>query len=37
VNVRVLELIGSDGAAIELEGPRLPGFHVGSVLAALRR
>jgi hypothetical protein len=37
VNVRVLELIGADGAAIELEGPRMPGFHVGSVLDALRR
>jgi len=36
VNVRVLELIGRDGAAIELEGPRLPGFHAGSVIDALR-
>ena len=35
-NVRVLELINSDGAAIELEGPRLPGFHAGSVIGALR-
>jgi hypothetical protein len=36
VNVRVLELIhGPSGDAIELEGPRLPGFHVGSVLDAL--
>ncbi|HXD71290.1 MAG TPA: hypothetical protein VN615_15600 [Gaiellales bacterium] len=35
-NVRVLELINSDGAAIELEGPRLPGFHAGSVIDALR-
>ena len=34
-NVRVLELINSDGAAIELEGPRLPGFHAGSVIDAL--
>jgi hypothetical protein len=37
VNVRVLELIGADGAAIELEGPRLPGFHAGAVIDALRR
>jgi hypothetical protein len=37
VNVRVLELIDTDsGAKIELEGARLPGFHVGDVLAALR-
>lgn len=36
VNVRVLELIGQDGAAIELEGPRLPGFHAGAVIDALR-
>jgi hypothetical protein len=36
-NVRVLELIGADGAAIELEGPRLPGFNAGAVLDALRR
>ena len=35
-NVRVLELITGDGAAIELEGPRLPGFHAGSVINALR-
>jgi hypothetical protein len=35
-NVRVLELIGADGAAIELEGPRLPGFNAGAVIAALR-
>jgi hypothetical protein len=35
-NVRVLELIGEDGAAIELEGPRMPGFHAGSVIDALR-
>ena len=36
VNVRVLELIhGSTGSAIELEGPRLPGFHAGSVIDAL--
>jgi hypothetical protein len=37
VNVRVLELVGADGAAIELEGPRLPGFHAGAVIEALRR
>ncbi len=36
VNVRVLSLIGKDGAAIELEGPRLPGFHAGAVIDALR-
>ncbi len=36
-NVRVLELIdGESGAAIELEGPRMPGFHVGDVIDALR-
>jgi len=35
-NVRVLELIGRDGAAVELEGPRLPGFHAGAVIDALR-
>jgi hypothetical protein len=35
-NVRVLELIGADGAAIELEGPRLPGFNAGAVIDALR-
>jgi len=36
VNVRVLELIdGESGAAIELEGPRLPGFHAGAVIDAL--
>lgn len=36
VNVRVLELIAPDsGAAIELEGPRMPGFHAGSVIDAL--
>jgi hypothetical protein len=36
-NVRVLELVdGASGAAIELEGPRLPGFHAGDVIDALR-
>ncbi len=36
VNVRVLEMIAPDsGAAIELEGPRMPGFHAGSVIDAL--
>jgi hypothetical protein len=36
-NVRVLELIESrSGAAIELEGPRLPGFHAGAVINAVR-
>jgi hypothetical protein len=34
----VLELVdGAWGAAIELEGPRLPGFHAGDVIDALRR
>ena len=37
VNVRVVELIEAGGAAIELEGPRLPGFHAGAVIDALRR
>jgi hypothetical protein len=37
VNVRVLELIDEpSGSKVELEGPRLPGFHVGEVLDALR-
>jgi hypothetical protein len=37
-NVRVLELIdGGSGTAIELEGPRLPGFHTGSVIDALQK
>jgi hypothetical protein len=36
-NVRVRELIESrSGAAIELEGPRLPGFHAGAVINAVR-
>ena len=36
VNVRVVELIDtSTGARVELEGARLPGFHVGDVLQAL--
>jgi len=35
VNVRVLELMHGSGAAIELEGPRLPGFHAGTVIDAL--
>jgi hypothetical protein len=35
-NVRVLEMIdGPSGGAIELEGPRLPGFHAGNVFHAL--
>jgi hypothetical protein len=37
LNVRVLELMGADGATIELEGPRLPGFNAGAVIGALRR
>jgi hypothetical protein len=36
-NVRVVELIEPSGAAIELEGPRLPGFHAGSVIHELLR
>ena len=37
VNVRVLELIDTEsGAKVELEGARMPGFHVGDVLDALR-
>ena len=36
VNARVLEMIAPDsGPAIELEGPRMPGFHAGSVIDAL--
>lgn len=34
-NVRVLELIDKSGAAIELEGPRLPGFHASSIIDEL--
>ena len=38
VNVRVLEMIDSgSGGAIELEGPRLPGFHAGSVISELHQ
>ena len=37
VNVRVVELVDrSTGARVELEGARMPGFHVGDVLHALR-
>jgi hypothetical protein len=37
VNVRVVELIDTaTGSKLELEGARLPGFHVGDVLDALR-
>jgi hypothetical protein len=37
VNVRVVELFDrASGARVELEGARLPGFHVGDVLHALR-
>lgn len=36
MNVRVVELIdGATRARVELEGARMPGFHVGSVLRAL--
>jgi hypothetical protein len=36
-NVRVLELEdGPSGHKIELEGPRMPGFHAGDVIDALR-
>ena len=38
VNVRVVEMIDrANGARVELEGARMPGFHVGNVLSALRR
>jgi hypothetical protein len=37
VNVRVVELIDREtGAKVELEGPRMPGFHVSEVVDALR-
>jgi hypothetical protein len=37
VNVRVVELIDkATGAKVELEGARLPGFHVGDFLDAIR-
>ena len=37
VNVRVVELIDTaSGAKIELEGARMPGFHIGEFLDALR-
>ena len=37
VNVRVLELIdGTSSSRVELEGERLPGFHVSDVIDALR-
>jgi hypothetical protein len=37
VNVRVLELIDeTTGSKVELEGSRLPGFHMSEVLDALR-
>jgi hypothetical protein len=37
VNVRVVELYDrATGARVELEGARMPGFHVGDVLHALR-
>lgn len=36
VNVRVVELIDeTTGSKVELEGPRMPGFHVSDVLDAL--
>jgi hypothetical protein len=36
VNVRVVELFDrATGARVELEGARMPGFHVGDVLSAL--
>ena len=35
-NVRVLELIDKSGATVVLEGPRLPGFHDGSVIHELQ-
>jgi hypothetical protein len=37
VNVRVVELIdGTSSSRVELEGERLPGFHVSGVIDALR-
>jgi len=37
VNVRVVELIDeTTGSKVELEGQRLPGFHVSEVIDALR-
>jgi hypothetical protein len=37
LNVRVVELFDrTTGARVELEGARMPGFHVGDVLHALR-
>lgn len=37
VNVRVVELFDrTSGARVELDGARMPGFHVGDVLHALR-
>ena len=37
VNVRVVELVDREsGAKVELEGPRMPGFHVSEVIEALR-
>ena len=37
-NVRVVELVDrTTGARVELEGARMPGFHVGDVLHALER
>ena len=37
MNVRVLELIDeTTGSKVELEGSRLPGFHMSEVLDALR-
>jgi hypothetical protein len=37
VNIRVVELIDrANGARVELEGARMPGFHVRDVLSALK-
>jgi hypothetical protein len=37
VNVRVVELIDrATGAKVELEGARMPGFHIGEFLDAIR-
>jgi len=37
VNVRVVELIDREsGSKVELEGPRMPGFHASEVIDALR-
>ena len=36
VNVRVVELLDANGSKVELEGARMPMFHVGDVLDVLQ-